>query len=65
MDDLLKAGDIAQRLRVSADTVRRWAREGRIPEVHLSRKVRRFREAEVLAALETLGVRPKGVRDAS
>lgn len=65
MDDLLKAGELAKRLRVSTDTVRRWAREGRIPEVQLSRKVRRFREVEVLAALETLGVRPEGVRNAS
>jgi excisionase family DNA binding protein len=53
MDDLLTADEIAKTLRVSADTVRRWAREGRIPEVKLSPKVRRYREADVMAALES------------
>lgn len=61
MDQLMTGGDLAKRLRVSADTVRRWAREGRIPEVRVSRKVRRFREADVLAALEMAGARPEGV----
>jgi excisionase family DNA binding protein len=65
MDQLMTGGDLAKRLRVSADTVRRWAREGRIPEVRVSRKVRRFRETEVLAALDKMGVRPEGVARAS
>jgi excisionase family DNA binding protein len=64
MDELLTAEDLAKRLRVSADTVRRWAREGRVPEVRLSRKVRRFRMADVAEAIESLGVCSKGVSHA-
>ena len=48
--ELLTADELADRLRVSASTVKEWAREGRIPEVRLSRRVRRFNYEEVLAA---------------
>ena len=50
--DLLTARELASCLRVSADTVRTWARRGRIPTIRLSRKVVRYDLADVLAALK-------------
>ena len=46
------ADEIGARLRLNADTVLAWARQGRIPFVRLSPKVVRFRLADVVAALE-------------
>lgn len=51
MPDLLTADELAQKLRVSPHTVREWSRDGKIPTVWLSRTVRRFDYAEVVAAL--------------
>lgn len=39
---LLTAGELAARLGVAVSTVRRWAREHRIPSLRLSRKVVRY-----------------------
>ena len=47
-DKLLKASELAEVLGVKPETVRRWTREGRIPEIRLSCKVRRFDLAQVL-----------------
>lgn len=49
--ELLTARKLAKRLRVSPETVRAWARRGRIPTLHLSRKSIRFDAFAVLAAL--------------
>ena len=51
MGELLTGQELAERLRVSPSTIREWAREGRIPEVRISGKVRRFDFAEVLAVI--------------
>lgn len=46
-DKLVDAGTIARRFGVAISTVRRWAREGRIPSVRPSRKILRFKPADV------------------
>ena len=40
--ELLTGRELAERLRVSPDTVRHWARIGRIPVVRYSSHVQRF-----------------------
>jgi excisionase family DNA binding protein len=52
-EQYLTAEQLALRLQVSADTVRAWAKDGRIPEIRLSAKVRRFDPAAVDAAIKT------------
>ena len=49
--ELLTAEEVAERLRVRPDTVRRWARAGRIPQVRLSPKVVRYTFDDVVEAL--------------
>jgi len=49
--DLLTAKELAKRLRVSPETVRAWARQGRIPTLRLSRKALRYNLEAVIAAL--------------
>jgi excisionase family DNA binding protein len=51
-NSLLTVIEIAQRLRVSPSTVARWARSGRIPQIKLSRNVRRFDWNAVFRALK-------------
>ena len=51
MGELLTADELAERLKVSPDTVKVWARVGRIPAVRLSPKVLRFDLSAVLGAL--------------
>lgn len=62
MSELLTATELAERLKVRPETVKVWAREGRIPAVRLSPKVLRFDPVAVLAALN--GVEWKAVRHA-
>ena len=49
--ELLTATELAERLRVSPETVRSWARRGCIPTMRLSRKAIRYNLEAVLAAL--------------
>ena len=56
MTELLTAAQLAERLKVRPSTVREWAKTGRIPEIRISAKVRRFDPAEVEAALRRKGV---------
>ena len=56
--DLMTTAEVAHRLKVSAETVRDWWRQGRIPGHRYSHKVLRFRLDEVVAALETYGSAP-------
>lgn len=55
MIELLTAAQLAERLKVRPSTVRRWALIGRIPEVWVSPKVRRFDFVQVLSALQKRG----------
>jgi excisionase family DNA binding protein len=49
---MLTDGELADRLKVPVGMVRYWAKAGRIPSIRISRKVTRFRLADVLAAVE-------------
>jgi excisionase family DNA binding protein len=50
---LLTATEIADKLAVAPSTVIRWAKTGRIPEVRLSPRTRRFSWDDVVGALRT------------
>jgi excisionase family DNA binding protein len=52
-DDLLTRKLLADFLRIKPRTVSEWTRSGRIPAVRISRKVIRYRLADVLAALQS------------
>ncbi len=49
--ELLTSQELAAVLKVRAETVRRWSRDGKIPQVRISRRVRRFIWADVQQAL--------------
>lgn len=53
-NDLLKAPEVGELLNVSGETVRRWAKEGRIAHVKLPSGKLRFRREDVDAALRTI-----------
>ena len=43
-DEFLTVADIARILKLNQQTVRNWIDEGRLPAVHLGRRVRVYRE---------------------
>lgn len=49
--EFVTASEVADYLRIDEQTVRLWARQGRIPAVRLSPKAIRFRLPDVMAAL--------------
>lgn len=51
-EKLLTKQELAGRLGVQPSTIARWAREHKIPERRLSRKVRRYDYNRVLMALD-------------
>jgi len=56
MPDMLTAEQLAKRLAVKPSTIRKWAREGRIPELTITPKVRRFDAEAVMVELKRRGV---------
>ena len=56
-DDLLSTTELARRLGIRPQTIRNWVLQGKIPELHLSHKVRRFDLGAVLRALQEKGKR--------
>jgi excisionase family DNA binding protein len=62
--DLMTTAEVANRLKVTAETVRDWWKEGRIPGHRYSHKVLRFHLGEVVAALEAARRRETGGADA-
>lgn len=52
MGEYLSTRQLAARLGVSVDTIRSWVQAGRIPEIRVNSKVRRFDPAAVDAALK-------------
>jgi DNA-binding transcriptional MerR regulator len=59
-EDLLTAGELANRLKVQPSTVLNWARRGVIPKKRLSHKVHRFSLRDVVNALEQRNGRGDG-----
>ena len=51
-DTLLDSCQLGRRIGVSPETIRSWAREGRIPCIRITPKVIRFDWEAVLAALD-------------
>jgi len=49
---LITTSELAERLGVTSDTIRKWTREGRIPCLRVGQKTLRFDLAVVLDALE-------------
>lgn len=54
MDPLIKAKELAEKLSVNVETVRRWTRAGIIPHVVVG-KSKRYRLDRVMSALEAGG----------
>lgn len=52
MEQLLKAEELAKRLRVNTETIRRWTRAGAIPHINVG-KSRRYDLSAVLQALQS------------
>jgi len=50
-DELLTPSEVAELFRVNPKTVTRWARSGKISAIRTLGGHRRFRKAEILAAL--------------
>lgn len=61
--ELLTADELAGRLHLRPSTIKRWAREGRIPSVRPSPKVVRYDLAAVVEKIKA-GCKPEGVADA-
>jgi excisionase family DNA binding protein len=51
MSEFLTTRQLAERLQVSPETIRDWARKGRIPVIRVNAKIRRYDLAAVLASL--------------
>lgn len=49
---LITTGELARRLGVTSDTIRKWTRDRRIPCLRVGRKTLRFDLAAVLVVLE-------------
>jgi excisionase family DNA binding protein len=62
-DDLLSTTELARRLGIRPQTIRNWVLQGKIPELRLSHKVRRFRWKDVLRALQERAQPPPKVRE--
>lgn len=54
-DKLLRVQDVSAKLDVTEDTVRRWARDGKIPCVRIGVRVLRFRESDLDRVLFDMG----------
>ncbi|HUX02555.1 MAG: helix-turn-helix domain-containing protein [Phycisphaerae bacterium] len=61
---LLTARELGERLAVSPSTVIQWAKDGRIPEVRPSPRIRRFDWGDVVAALKRHQVKQGGATHA-
>ena len=63
MSDLLTVEEVAERLRLTSETILRWAREGKIPAIRISPKVLRFDWDAVYQALTGGSTSTKEVTD--
>ena len=61
---LITTSELASRLGVTSDTIRKWARDGRVPCLRVCRKTLRFDAAAVVAALEANASRQRAGGDA-
>lgn len=53
-NELLTTRQLAKRLRVTIHTIRRWAREGKLPHLRIGPKVIRFSWLEIQNAVKKL-----------
>ncbi len=58
-ESLATTSDVAARFGVTDETVRRWVREHRIPFIRASRRIVRFRLADVEQTLQVSSKRDK------
>lgn len=49
--ELLTASEVAERLRVSKDTIRLWTQDGILPAIRINQKIVRYDFAEVVRSL--------------
>lgn len=56
MGAIMTTRELAKALRVRGETIRKWAGEGRIPELRISQHVVRYDLDEVLRSLRQGGV---------
>lgn len=61
-EEFLTARQLASILQVSESTVRRLAREGRIPSIRLTSRLMRFNLKSVLKSLDSGTARPRSSR---
>lgn len=54
MEQLIKAKELAEKLSVNVETVRRWTRDGVVPHVAIGQS-KRYDLPKVMAALESAG----------
>lgn len=52
-NEILTANELATRLKLKPETIRVWAREGRIPSIRPTQKILRFDLQKVLQAIST------------
>jgi excisionase family DNA binding protein len=64
MDRLLTVAEVSERLRVTPQTIRDYARQGILRSVRLSRRLL-FQESAVAEAVQRAGASTKGPRSAS
>ena len=52
-NEILTANELAARLKLKPETIRVWAREGRIPSIRPTQKILRFDLQKVLQAISS------------
>ena len=65
VEPLVTAEQLGAALALKATTIRKWARQGKLPCVRLAPLVMRFRVAEVWKAIEKLNDAKEGGEDGS
>lgn len=59
LPELMTVAEVAEALRLTDETVHRWAREGKLPFVSLPTGLKRFRREDIEAILARTAVLPE------